>query len=116
VASLGRVLGDRSTLYKYLNPHVLALASVDDAAGSATVYLIDGVTGTLLWTASHIGTVDTASGVTVTITENWLVYSFSDLEAEGKQTRLISVEFFERARSKADATRYFHIQDSVIGV
>ena len=50
VHSVGRVLGDRSVLYKYLNPNLIAFASVseDTLKPSTFIYIIDGVTGKLL--------------------------------------------------------------------
>ena len=50
VHSVGRVLGDRSVLYKYLNPNLIAFASVseDTLKPSTFIYIIDGVTGELL--------------------------------------------------------------------
>ncbi|KAJ2784150.1 hypothetical protein H4R18_001277 [Coemansia javaensis] len=51
-ALLGRVLGDRSVLYKYLSPHVTTLAA-RRAAGGVAVYLLDRVSGRLLHSAVH---------------------------------------------------------------
>ena len=47
VHSVGRVLGDRSVLYKYLNPNLIAFATVteDTAKPAISLYVIDGVTG-----------------------------------------------------------------------
>lgn len=73
VASIGRVLGDRSVLYKYLNPHLALLTSV--SASALTVYLVEAVTGAVLYTATHIG-VDTSLPLPSVISENWFAYSF----------------------------------------
>jgi hypothetical protein len=89
------VLGDRSTLYKYINPHLLAVATVQDSTNTVAVHLIDGITGRAIWTAQHVGEVEVKDAVSVTLTENWLVYSFSEKGLEGKQTKMISVELFE---------------------
>ncbi|ORX49949.1 DUF1620-domain-containing protein [Piromyces finnis] len=51
VASLGKVLGNRNVLYKYLNPNVLAVATIkpDEIYTSIlTVYLIDTVKGSII--------------------------------------------------------------------
>ncbi len=55
VASIGRVLGDRSVLYKYLNPHTLLVAVAHAAAARATVHLLDAVSGRVLHSATHAG-------------------------------------------------------------
>ena len=51
VNSVGRVLGDHTVLYKYLNPNLLAVLAQQGsgAKGSVLVYVIDAVTGVLLF-------------------------------------------------------------------
>ena len=51
VNSVGRVLGDHTVLYKYLNPNLVALMTVqgEGAKGSLFVYIIDAVTGMTLF-------------------------------------------------------------------
>ncbi|KAL5338998.1 hypothetical protein BJX70DRAFT_408445 [Aspergillus crustosus] len=73
VASIGKVLGDRSVLYKYLTPNAALVTAVGE--NSATVYLLDGVTGQVLYASTHNG-VDTAQPIASTISENWFAYSF----------------------------------------
>jgi hypothetical protein len=93
IASLGRVLGNRETLYKYLNPHLTAIAS------SSGIYLIDAVSGSLVWSASHAGEVAAGGCVMATVTENWLVYAFRDADLPGAVTRVVSVELYSRGES-----------------
>ena len=47
VNSVGRVLGDHSVLYKYLNPNLIAFMTQQGSGtkGTSFVYLVDGVTG-----------------------------------------------------------------------
>lgn len=95
VASFGRVLGDRSTLYKYLNPHLIALPS--KTGSTSTVSLLDARTGEAVFSTASINT-DPNSEVLVTLVENWLVYSYVQSPIEGESTggqRLVSVELFE---------------------
>ena len=75
VASIGRVLGDRSVMYKYLNPNLLVIITVDDASAVATVHLLDSISGEILYTATQDG-VDSSRPITAVISENWFVYSF----------------------------------------
>ena len=63
IASLGKVLADRSTLYKYLNPHVVGYVTEepfyvpkDDPSDDPSivsrfcgVYLVDGAKGTIIY-------------------------------------------------------------------
>ncbi|KAI0758760.1 hypothetical protein C8Q74DRAFT_1299849 [Fomes fomentarius] len=103
VASLGKVLGNRTTLYKYLNPNLVAVVtgppSTAPASDKATcaVYLIDGAKGTIVYHSilpSVLGECD----VKATLVENWLVYHYYDGEVapnQAKSYRVISVEFYE---------------------
>ena len=90
VASFGRVLGDKSTLYKYLNPHLSVVTTVSPTTGTAHVHILDTTTGTTVY-ALQINDVVLGQGVKVAMTENWLVYAW--LEKGG--WRIASVELFE---------------------
>lgn len=97
VASIGKVLGDRRVLYKYLNPNLVLVTAVADSTGVLSVYLLDGVSGALLWEASHEG-VDTTQTISGALSENWLTYSFtlgSSFEVPSKGHQLVVAEFFE---------------------
>lgn len=75
VASIGRALADRTVLYKYLNPNTILISAVADADATASFYLLDSVSGALLYSTSHSG-VDAAQPVTAALSENWFAYSF----------------------------------------
>ncbi|KAL7947538.1 hypothetical protein V8C42DRAFT_288565 [Trichoderma barbatum] len=75
VASIGRVLGDRSVNYKYLNPNVVVVAAIDSAASALSVYLLDTVTGQLLASQIHNG-VDADKDISCTMSENWYSCAF----------------------------------------
>ncbi|KAJ2686184.1 hypothetical protein IWW39_003795 [Coemansia spiralis] len=88
-ALLGRVLGDRSVLYKYINPHLVTLASRRDAGGIG-IYFVDRVSGRLLYSAVH----ETASAsdkqpFLATQSENRVIYQFwqESGSVEGAQPR-----------------------------
>lgn len=74
VASIGRVLGDRTVLYKYLNPSIVLVTSVSDEHSTASIYLIDTVSGDIVYSISHDG-VDTTQPIASVLTENWFSYS-----------------------------------------
>ncbi|KAI9339677.1 hypothetical protein BDR26DRAFT_381388 [Obelidium mucronatum] len=65
VSSLGRVLGNRSVLYKYLNPNFLALATLRETKSSSNVYLylIDTVTGSIYHHSAYVGAGHAAPGL-----------------------------------------------------
>ncbi|KAK0737511.1 hypothetical protein B0T21DRAFT_286336 [Apiosordaria backusii] len=75
VASIGRVLGDRTVKYKYLNPNTIVVATIDDKAWTLTVYLLDTVSGQILSSAKYNG-IDPAKPVECAMAENWFVCSF----------------------------------------
>jgi hypothetical protein len=74
VASIGRVLGDRSVLYKYLNPNTVLVTAISETASAASFYLLDSVSGSILYSTTHTG-VDTTQPITSALTENWFAYS-----------------------------------------
>ncbi|KAA3671932.1 uncharacterized protein DEA37_0006321, partial [Paragonimus westermani] len=77
IHSVGRVLGDRSVLYKYLNPNLLAVltAGGDVALQTNTImlYLIDVVAGRIVYSATHRRCTEP---VNLVHSENWIVYTY----------------------------------------
>ncbi|KAL0064178.1 hypothetical protein AAF712_008900 [Marasmius tenuissimus] len=104
VASLGKVLGNRTTLYKYLNDHLFVVltaphsSSVSTATSNCGVYLVDGVKGSVVVSRFCTG----SQGY------NWLVYHYYDDEFQGsgqaKGYRMVSVELYE-GKAVDDKTR-----------
>jgi ER membrane protein complex subunit 1 len=98
VASLGKVLGDRRTLYKYLNSHLAAVLTSSKVTQQCSVYLVDGAKGTVLYHAIFPGA-NGACNTQATLTENWLVYHYYDEASQvpdgAKGYRLVSVELYE---------------------
>lgn len=100
VASLGKVLGDRSTLYKYLNPNLFAVTTVSRPSPNpvCSVYLVDGSKGSIIYHASVTSTKGTCR-IEAELAENWLVYGYYDEDVAGshqtKGHRIVSVEVYE---------------------
>ncbi|KAL4864106.1 hypothetical protein BDV12DRAFT_176603 [Aspergillus spectabilis] len=95
VASIGKVLGNRSVLYKYLTPNAALVTAVGQ--DSATFYILDGVTGRILYTSTHKG-VDTAQPIASAMSENWFAYSFYAEASDPSEPRgyqLVVSEMFE---------------------
>ena len=95
VASLGRALGNRNVLYKYLNPNMFALITGNTEKGSMKVRIFDSVKGTMLYETIHEN-VDTVNNkVHIIQSENWFVYHFwsNDLSPKGYQS--VVLELFE---------------------
>ncbi|XP_030624963.1 ER membrane protein complex subunit 1 [Chanos chanos] len=77
VHSQGRVMGDRSVLYKYLNPNLLAVVTestdTHQERSFVGIFLIDGVTGRII----HEAVQRKARGpVHFVHSENWVVYEY----------------------------------------
>ena len=97
IASIGRVLGDRSVLYKYLNPHLLVLAVAQPTRSSITLFLIDNVSGQILYETKHKG-IDVSKGVRTHIVENvvyWTYYTTGELRQQARGTRITVSELYE---------------------
>lgn len=109
VASLGKVLGDRTTLYKFLSPHTSVVVTRSSRVNAKTcgVYVIDGAKGSLLYHAI-VPANEGSCEVITSLTENWLVYLYYDSEGTGvndaKGYRVVSVEFYE-GKEVNDRTR-----------
>ncbi|KAG7447298.1 DUF1620-domain-containing protein [Guyanagaster necrorhizus] len=104
VASIGKVLGNRTTLYKYLNPRtfvVLTDAVASELPGCG-LYVVDAAKGTIIYQVSlpaNVGKCD----IRATLTENWLIYHYYDEDFSGvgqaKGYRMVTVELYEGSRA-----------------
>uniref|UniRef100_A0A8C5WC71 ER membrane protein complex subunit 1 n=1 Tax=Leptobrachium leishanense TaxID=445787 RepID=A0A8C5WC71_9ANUR len=94
VHSQGRVMGDRSVLYKYLNPNLLALVTESTDTHPERcfigIYLIDSITGRII----HSSVQRRARGpVQFVHSENWVVYQ--TWNSKSRRNELTVLEFFE---------------------
>ncbi|EPQ55571.1 DUF1620-domain-containing protein [Gloeophyllum trabeum ATCC 11539] len=98
VASLGKVLGNRTTLYKYLNPNLLAVVTASKTVSKCSIYVVDSVKGSILYHVS-LPAPDGDCDVKANLVENWLVYTYyngeGDRLGQTKGQTLVSVEFYE---------------------
>ncbi len=100
VASLGKVLGNRTTLYKYLNPHLFAVTTMSpDTCG---VYVIDAAKGSIVHHTHIAARSGLGCDLHVAFVENWLVYVYWEEEyqwvGQTKGRRLVSVELYEGSK------------------
>jgi hypothetical protein len=116
-ASLGRVLGNRTTLYKVANPRLeaLLLAGAPPRFGgggggpapTCAVYVIDGASGHAVYQRTLPPAVAAAGcDVKIALAENWLVYHYWDddtARAGGAPGwRMVSVELYEGRYGQVD--------------
>lgn len=79
VASIGKALGDRNVLYKFLSPNLLVIGTVNAATSSASFYVLDSASGRVQHTMTHPA-VDVTQPINCVVSENWFAYAvFSDL-------------------------------------
>ncbi|KAK7866597.1 hypothetical protein R5R35_010431 [Gryllus longicercus] len=93
VHSQGRVLGDRSVLYKYINPNLVAVVTqgFDPVHKNfLNLYLVDVVSGSVVFSISHK---KAREPVHIVHSENWVLYSyFSD---KSRRTEIVTLELYE---------------------
>ncbi|KAK3727887.1 hypothetical protein QZH41_010605, partial [Actinostola sp. cb2023] len=92
VHSQGKVLGDRRVLYRYLNPNLISVGTeaITDGKPSISIYLIDVVTGLIVYTNRH----KNARGpIQMVHSENWVVYSLYNTKS--RRHELIVMEMYE---------------------
>ncbi|GAB5574623.1 ER membrane protein complex subunit 1 isoform X1 [Prionailurus iriomotensis] len=94
VHSQGRVMGDRSVLYKSLNPNLLAVVTEStDIHHERTfigIFLVDGVTGRII----HSSVQRKAKGpVHIVHSENWVVYQYWNTKA--RRNEFTALELYE---------------------
>lgn len=96
IASYGRPLGGKGVLYRYLNPHLLILASSNGEKQYGKVEVLDSTSGRVIYAAI----VDNLRGeVKTAMVENWLVFAWRTDEG----WRITSVELYEDVKGKGQA-------------
>lgn len=108
IHSHGKVLGDRSVLYKYLNPSLIGVVTSGEDGQRipfVNVYLIDTVTGAIVQSFNH----KKAKGpVNIVHSENWFFYSYYNIK--NRRFEVTSVELFEGSQ-QFNSTRFSSLDD-----
>lgn len=110
VHSQGRVLGDRSVLYKYINPHLVAIAThtTDPVHKNLiNIFLIDTVSGAVVFSVVHKRAIPP---VHIVHSENWVVYSF--FNDKSRRTEVISLDLYE-GKLQRNTTEFSSLSYSV---
>ncbi|XP_071945082.1 ER membrane protein complex subunit 1-like [Antedon mediterranea] len=93
VHSLGRVLGDRTVLYKYLNPNLVVVTTEgSDAASKArlSVFLVDVVNGAIVFSMDHKRV---EGPLYVVHSENWITYQYWN--SKHRRAEITALELYE---------------------
>ncbi len=114
-ASIAKVLGDRTVLYKYLYPNLISLAVVNEKTFSLAVYILDSVTGRVLYHTLHSDElVDPSKKVNILFGEHWVVYTyFSDLPAIG--SKVVVLDLYESTTPNVRYSKQDEIVSSANG-
>ncbi|KAL7057175.1 hypothetical protein AAHC03_019459 [Spirometra sp. Aus1] len=98
IYSIGRVLGDRNVLYKYVNPNLLAVMTLGESAlekvDIVSLYLIDVVVGKVIHSVVHRRC---NHPVSLVVSENWVLYSMYNQRSLRSEFTIL--ELFEPART-----------------
>jgi hypothetical protein len=108
IHSIGKVVGDRSVLYKYLNPNLIGVVSTgkdNQNIEFINVYLIDTVTGAIVNSFNHK---KCRGPVNIVHSENWFFYSYYDIK--NRRYEVTSVELFEGSQ-RFNATSFSSFDD-----
>eukprot|EP00056_Hartaetosiga_gracilis_P005256 m.82838 g.82838 ORF g.82838 m.82838 type:complete len:940 (+) comp12103_c0_seq4:17-2836(+) len=100
VASLGVIRGDKGVLYKYLNPNLIAIATLTPYVKKSavmTIYLLDTVKGAFIHRAEHTGV---RGPVHMAMSENWLVYTYRNRKA--KHYELSVMELYDSSNKEKE--------------
>lgn len=109
VASIGKALGDRNVLYKYINANILLIITANSEASKVTVNLLDSASGHILHAAMHWN-VDITQPIEAIASENWVAYSlfgdFVDPFQESTETRHPNPRGFQLIVSELYKSQY----------
>ncbi|KAF8000199.1 hypothetical protein HF325_005128 [Metschnikowia pulcherrima] len=97
----GIARADRSVLYKYLNPNLISIVSEQNNV--LTITLLDGVSGTHIYTHEHKDDSANPSSVCITQSDNWIVYSY--FETSRSEQRIVVIDLFQNAKDTSGAAK-----------
>ncbi|XP_039231604.1 ER membrane protein complex subunit 1 isoform X1 [Drosophila yakuba] len=107
VHSQGRVLGDRSVLYKYINPNLVAFVTqAPDSTHKSVLnlYLVDVVSGSVVFTMTHR---KVRAPLSIVHSENWLAYSYFNEKL--RRTEITTIELYE-GKTQANSSVWSSLQ------
>lgn len=108
--AIGRALKDRSIQYKYLNPHMISVITQwvsTDNVPTLTLYIIDGITGNLLYSQNQA---NAKTPVKLAQIDNWVAFTYWDTKK--RRHNVESIEFYKgRAHSFSQMSELSHKTD-----
>ncbi|KAI5956497.1 hypothetical protein KGF54_000972 [Candida jiufengensis] len=95
ISSVGIPLVDKSILYKYLNRNLITIITMEE---NLKLYLIDGITGDLLYTYSSQNEIIDPNSISLVIDDNWIVYSYFTISPRLEQ-RINVIDLFSNKQN-----------------
>lgn len=92
MASVGRVLGDRSTLRKVLDPTLAAVLARDRDAHTTSVHVVDLASGIIVHTVTLR---DVAGPVELVFRDNWILCTYQAPQDPAQLSTVVSIELYE---------------------
>ena len=86
IASVGKVLGDRNVLYKYLNRNLVLVTTKNPCRSSVAFHLLDSISGVLLYTSS-VQDVDLTRPISSALSGNLIAYTLFSKSPTGEDSR-----------------------------
>lgn len=95
-ASLGRVLGTRQVLYKYLDINLISITTY--TGSDSRVYILNSITGSIIY---HV-TLENSNTIKMILCENWFLATHS----RGETNEILVVEFYDSLEADTRDERY----------
>lgn len=94
IISCGKILGNRTVLYKYMYPNLASYAVLNKETHKLYINVIDTVTGGVLYTQVHNDKVALDSLINMVFGENWVIYTYFSLESIPEQ-KIAVIELYD---------------------
>ncbi|RKP18998.1 DUF1620-domain-containing protein [Rozella allomycis CSF55] len=104
----GKVLGDRTTLFKYTNPNMIAVLTKGNLNDDHTVSIVDTKWGRIL---TRINIKDSKGPFHLNFLENKLIIIYSGVKS--KRTHLVAVDFYDSCDSDKGYQQNYTIDSKI---
>lgn len=101
---------DKSVIYKYLYPNLISVLTQNEITNQIKLYIIDGITGNLLYTHSHDNEVVDSSSINLIEDDNWIIYSYY-IKSPKLEQRIVVIDLFDTAENAISNDKEISIFD-----
>lgn len=116
VSSVGVSLADKSVLYKYLYPNWLALITRHVDSNEVKLYVLDSVTGSVLYMHTHDDEVIDLNSINMVVNDNWISYSYL-VKYPRVEQRIVVLDLFEgKERRHHESNRLSSFEDDILEI